>query len=40
MNYELTEGKIIAKGKIDILDFDMKNSYLAFAKKMCNISSK
>ncbi|WP_072681222.1 YceI family protein [Arcobacter sp. LA11] len=33
MAYEMTDGKIIAKGVIDILDFDMKSSFMAFAKK-------
>lgn len=33
MKYEITEGVIMAKGSIDILDFDMESSYLAFAKK-------
>ena len=33
MTYDIKEGKIIAKGVIEILDFDMKNPFLAFAKK-------
>lgn len=33
MMYEIADGKIVAKGTIDILDFDMKNSFMAFAKK-------
>ena len=33
MMYEIAEGKIVAKGAIDILDFDMKSSFMAFAKK-------
>ncbi len=33
MNYELLNGKIIAKGSIDILDYNLKDSYLAYAKK-------
>lgn len=33
MKYEIIEGKIIASGAIDMLDFDMKSSYLAFTEK-------
>lgn len=33
MSYEIAEGKIVAKGTIDILDYDMKSSFMAFAKK-------
>lgn len=33
MTYEVSNGNIIAKGAIDILDFDMKNPFIAFAKK-------
>ncbi len=33
MMYKISDGKIIAKGTIDILDFNMKNSFMAFAKK-------
>lgn len=33
MNYEIINGNIIAKGNIDILDFDMKSSFMAFAQK-------
>lgn len=33
MMYEIVDNKIIAKGTIDVLDFDMKSSYLAFAQK-------
>ena len=33
MMYEISNGNIIAKGTIDILDFDMKSSFMAFAKK-------
>ena len=33
MKYEMSNGNIIAKGAIDILDFGMKNSFIAFAKK-------
>jgi polyisoprenoid-binding protein YceI len=33
MMYEITNRKIIAKGTIEILDFDMKNPFMAFAKK-------
>lgn len=33
MEYEISENKILAKGTIDILDFDMKSSFMAFAKK-------
>lgn len=33
MIYEMIDGKIIAKGSIDILDFNMKSSFLAFAQK-------
>lgn len=33
MKYKVEKGNIIAKGTLDILDFDMKSSFLAFAKK-------
>lgn len=33
MKYEMTNGNIVAKGSIDILDFGMKNSFIAFSKK-------
>lgn len=33
MTYKLSNGKIIAKGSIDILDFNMESSFLAFAKR-------
>jgi len=33
MMYEINDGKIVAKGSIDILNFGMKNSFMAFAKK-------
>ncbi len=33
MTYTLEAGKIIAKGTLEILDFDMKSSFDAFAKK-------
>lgn len=33
MTYEIIEGNIIAKGTIEILDFNMKDSFLAFAKE-------
>ncbi len=33
MMYEITSDKIIAKGTIDILDYNMENSFMAFAKK-------
>ncbi len=33
MMYEIVDGKIVAKGTIDILDFNMKSSFMAFAKK-------
>lgn len=31
--YEVKDSKIMAKGSIDILDFNLENSFLAFAKK-------
>lgn len=33
MSYEMKDGNILAKGTIEILDFDMKNPFMAFAKK-------
>ena len=33
MDYTIENGKIVASGGIDILDFSMQKSYLAFAKK-------
>lgn len=33
MTYITEDGKVVANGSIDILDFKMKNSYLEFAKK-------
>lgn len=33
MSYVVDSGKIVANGSIDILDFDMKDPFLAFAKK-------
>ncbi|MCT7613196.1 YceI family protein [Aliarcobacter butzleri] len=33
MSYEIENGNITVKGSIDILDFDMKSSYLAFTQK-------
>ncbi len=33
MRFEILNDLIYAKGKIDILDYNMKNSFLAFAKK-------
>lgn len=33
MAYDIKDGNIIANGTIEILDFDMKNPFLAFAKK-------
>jgi len=33
MTYDIKDGNIIASGTIEILDFDMKNPFLAFAKK-------
>lgn len=33
MTYEIKDSKIIAKGSIEILDFALKESFLAFAKK-------
>jgi polyisoprenoid-binding protein YceI len=33
MNYRLEDGNIVAEGVLDILDFDMKSSFMAFAKK-------
>lgn len=33
MTYTINDGKIMAKGAIEILDYDMKNPFLAFAKK-------
>ncbi|AXK48540.1 hypothetical protein CRU87_08095 [Aliarcobacter trophiarum LMG 25534] len=32
MSYEINDGKVVAKGVIDILDFNMKSSYEAFSK--------
>ncbi|MDZ7819441.1 MAG: YceI family protein [Aliarcobacter sp.] len=37
MTYEIIEGNIIAKGTIEILDFNMKDSFLAFAKKCAEL---
>lgn len=37
MAYKIEEGKIIASGAIDILDFDLKNSYLAFVQKCAEL---
>lgn len=33
MKYTMSEGKIVAMGTIEILDFGMKNSFIEFAKK-------
>ncbi|QKJ22174.1 YceI family protein [Poseidonibacter lekithochrous] len=33
MKYEMVNGSIVAKGTIEILDYGMKNSFMAFAKK-------
>lgn len=33
MMYDISDGKIIAKGTLEILDFNMKDSFLAFAQK-------
>lgn len=33
MTYEIIDGNIIAKGTLEILDYNMKDSFLAFAKK-------
>lgn len=33
MTYEVADGKIVAKGSIEILDFALKDSFAAFAKK-------
>ena len=33
MMYEISDSKIVAKGSIDILNFDMKSSFIEFAKK-------
>jgi len=33
MKFEKSDSTIMAKGKIEILDFDLKDSFLAFAKK-------
>jgi polyisoprenoid-binding protein YceI len=33
MDYTIENGKIVASGGIDILDFSMQNSYMAFAKE-------
>jgi len=33
MMYEISDSKIVAKGSIDILNFDMKSSFMAFAQK-------
>jgi len=33
MTYEMINNNIVAKGSIEILDFDMKNPFMAFAKK-------
>ncbi len=33
MMYEIADGKIVAKGTIDILNYDMKSSFMAFARK-------
>ncbi|PLY07059.1 MAG: hypothetical protein C0625_07640 [Arcobacter sp.] len=37
MMYEISNGNILAKGTIDILDFDMKSSFLTFAKKCADL---
>jgi polyisoprenoid-binding protein YceI len=37
MTYEIIDGNIIAKGTLEILDFNMKDSYLAFAKKCAEL---
>lgn len=37
MAYEIENGNIIAKGNIDILDFNMKSSYLAFTQKCATL---
>ncbi len=33
MTYNIKDGEIIAKGSIEILDYDMKNPFIAFAQK-------
>lgn len=33
MSYDIKDSQIVAKGSIEILDFDMKNPFMAFAKK-------
>lgn len=33
MTYSIAEGKIVAKGSLEILDFNMESSFLAFAKE-------
>lgn len=33
MTYDIKDSKIVAKGSIEILDFAMKDSFMAFAKK-------
>ena len=33
MTYEIVEGNIVAKGAIEILDYNLKGSFLAFAKE-------
>ena len=33
MKYEIINGNIVVKGSIEILDFDMETSFLAFAQK-------
>ncbi|MFW3340389.1 YceI family protein [Aliarcobacter butzleri] len=40
MSYEIENGNITAKGSIDILDFDMKSSYLAFTQKCSTLHEK
>ncbi len=37
MDYTIENGKIVASGGIDILDFSMQKSYLAFAKKCADL---
>ena len=33
MSYDIKNSQIVAKGTVEILDFDMKNPFMAFAKK-------
>ena len=40
MFYKIVDGVIIANGSIDILDFDMRNSYVAFAIKCAAFHQK